>query len=87
MKFSGEGNVDSRCVGVGADDFLTPVPFEKDGKRRDRARAAAPAFLVRDIVDMVVWARPERVMSTMLLLLNSPEFRLGGAARGRTSEE
>jgi hypothetical protein len=52
--------------------------------------AAAAAFLVIEIVDMVVCARPERVMSTLLSEPNRIEYRLPlvglYAARGNTSE-
>ena len=49
--------------------------------------AAAAAFLMMEIVDMVVDANPERVMSTWLSLPKRKEYRLLGvyAARGSTS--
>lgn len=68
MKLSGGGREDKRCAGVVADNFslvcevLERMVREDKDRKRGRAPYAA-AFLVIEIVDMVVCDSPERVIS------------------------
>lgn len=75
VKLSGGGSVPSRCEGiVGNFVFLSEPRVGKEREESDKKRGREPlraevaAFFVIETVDIVVWAKPERVMSTWLLL-------------------
>ena len=102
VKLRGRGRLVSKCVGVferlsldseadmGSDREKEDIEknLGRDAKEVDDAAAAA-AFLVIEIVDIVVCAKPERVMSTLLSEPNRIEYRLLDgvyAARGNTNE-
>ena len=77
VKLNGGGSVLRRWEGVFTDLSFVSEPRGREVRERKRGRmpprAEDAAFLVIDTVDIVVCARPERVMSTWLLLPNSIE--------------
>ena len=94
VMLNGGGRFDIECFGAELERFELKCILdseEKDGKERILGRVfAAAAFFVIEIVDIVVCAIPESVISTELPLPKSAENLLGlvglYAARGNTSE-
>lgn len=83
MKLTGGGKSERRCDGVvevtlrlDEDPVKCIVSEERDKNRWREPKAAEAAFFVIEMADIVVCAKPERVISTLSTLPNINVYRL-----------